>query len=167
MPIHWAIIKYGLHNFIFSKVQSFSNEADCLKAETYWIRYFKSRNENFGYNLTEGGEGSSGFKLSQESKDKISKANKGLKRTDLFKITRSNNMLGTKNHFYGKTHSEKVALKSSGENSKSSKLKSTQIVDIINLFENKTYNQTQLAQIYGVSQQHISRIINKLRRVRG
>lgn len=166
-PIHWAMMKYGLDNFDFSVIQTFRSEEECLGAEKYWIKYFSSFNRNFGYNLTIGGSGSSGFKLSQAAKNKISQANKGLKRTDLFKVTRSNNMLGPKNHFYGKIHSENTKLKYSGENSKSAKLSSKQITEIINLFENRTYNQRQLAEVYGVAQQHISRIVNKMCRVRG
>jgi group I intron endonuclease len=167
-PIHWAIKKYGLDNFIFSVIQKFTSEEECLKAETYWIRHFKSTNRKYGYNLAAAGMGSSGFQLSQKTKDKISRANKGLKRTESMKKFRSDNMLGSKNHFYGKTHSEEMKIKLSGENSKSAKLSSNQVNDIIYLFNNKIHSsQRQLSKMYCVSQQHISRIINRLRRARG
>lgn len=166
-PIHLAMKKYGLKNFIFSVIQTFEKEEECLRAEIYWIKYFNSIDRNLGYNLTEGGTGSSGFKLSEEAKIKISQANFGLKRTNEFKITRSQNMTGSRNHFYGKTHSEKTKLKYSGENSKSSKLSANQVNDIINLFTSKAYSQKQISKIYNVSQQHISRIVNKKCRVRG
>lgn len=167
MPIHHAMIKYGIDNFIFSVVQLFDSEKDCLKAEIYWIKYFNSTNRCFGYNLTEGGIGSSGFKLSQEAKDKISKANLGTKRTDLTRKIMSDKKKDSKNHFYGKVHAEETKMKTSGENSKSTKLTTQQVNDIINLISNNTYSQNQLAKIYAVSQQHISRIANKTRRARG
>ena len=46
-----------------------------------------------------------GIAVSDETKSKISNANKGKTRTNEFKIKLSEKMKGEKNHFYGKTHS--------------------------------------------------------------
>ena len=48
----------------------------CQK-ETEFINNFQSNNSQFGYNLTEGGDGTVGFKFSEESKQKMSKSRKG------------------------------------------------------------------------------------------
>lgn len=69
--IHRAISKYGIVNFTFTTIQSFKNEPDSLLAEKYWIKYFNSNTKNFGYNLTEGGEGCSGRVMSEATKQKI------------------------------------------------------------------------------------------------
>ena len=69
--IHKAIFKYGINSFVFSILQELSNEKDLDIAEMYWIKYFKSNDNKFGYNLTNGGEGCSGRKLSDETKNKI------------------------------------------------------------------------------------------------
>lgn len=70
--IHRAIKKYGADNFIFTSIQEFGTEREQDLAEKYWIRYFNSRNNKFGYNLTDGGEGCVGRIVSQPTKDKIS-----------------------------------------------------------------------------------------------
>lgn len=79
--IHRAIRKYGVNNFIFKVVQSFEIEADCFAAERYWVEYFNSNDENFGYNLTNGGEGASGWKVTEEVRQKIRDKATGRKHT--------------------------------------------------------------------------------------
>lgn len=89
--------------------------------EVYWIDYYDSYNN--GYNLTEGGCGNRGYKLSYETKKKISKSNKGKHRSDEtkkkisesskgkhlseeHKIKISESMKGKNAYWYGKHHSE-------------------------------------------------------------
>lgn len=75
-----SIKKYGLENFeleILIEGKFTKNELNQI--EIRFIELFKSNNQLFGYNLTEGGGGTKNFKCSQETKDKISKANKGKK----------------------------------------------------------------------------------------
>ena len=45
--------------------------------EKYLIAYYNATNPSFGYNVTSGGEGTSGFKHSAETKAKLSAAKKG------------------------------------------------------------------------------------------
>lgn len=59
-------------------------------------------------NFTEGGDGTTGYHLSEETKKKISKANKGKKRTLEERRLMSERAKGEKNGMYGKTHSDKV-----------------------------------------------------------
>ena len=66
--------------------------------EIFWISFFDSYNN--GYNLTPGGDGmSKGYKLSDETKHKMSEAKKG-----------------ENNPMYGKHHSEETLIKIRGEN---------------------------------------------------
>lgn len=69
--IHAAIAKHGVNNFIFKVIDEHCDEIDCFSAEEFWIDFFKSHDRNYGYNLTLGGEGSSGRIVSDETKDKI------------------------------------------------------------------------------------------------
>ena len=39
-----------------------------LEKEKYYISKYKTNNSEFGYNLTEGGDGIVGFKFSEEAK---------------------------------------------------------------------------------------------------
>lgn len=66
--------------------------------EIFWISFFDSYHN--GYNLTPGGDGmSKGYKLSDETKHKMSKAKKG-----------------ENNPMYGRHHSEETLIKFRGEN---------------------------------------------------
>lgn len=69
-----SIKKYGIENFTFEILEE-CEQSKCCERERYWIQYYDSM--NFGYNRTSGGERKSGFKLSLEARQKISKSNKG------------------------------------------------------------------------------------------
>jgi hypothetical protein len=45
--------------------------------EKILIKFHNTRNPNFGYNVTEGGDGISGFSMSEATKQKISDSKKG------------------------------------------------------------------------------------------
>ena len=86
--INAARAKYGIEAFDFEILK------ECEDEELdYWEMYFiKELNTKapYGYNLTDGGDGMSGFTVSSETKKKMCEAHKG-----------------KKNHMYGKHHSEK------------------------------------------------------------
>lgn len=74
VAINDAIKKYGIENFS-KEILEECNIYNWGEKERYWIKKLKTYNN--GYNLTIGGEGSIGLKLSNESKKKISESNKG------------------------------------------------------------------------------------------
>lgn len=67
-----SIQKYGRDNFTIIKIDEAYSLPELNEKETYWINFYNSTNKTIGYNLMSGGRNSS---HSQESKDKISKAN--------------------------------------------------------------------------------------------
>lgn len=80
---HWK--KYGKDNFEFLIIEE-CLEKDLNERETYWTKYYKSTDRNFGYNIKEAG---SNGHHSEETKRKISE-----------------NHTGINNPFYGKNHSK-------------------------------------------------------------
>ena len=77
-----AICKYSWESF--DKYVIWQCECDVLDSkwilnnrEKFFIKLFKSNMSKFGYNSTDGGEGSIGHKMTQESKIKMSKSKKG------------------------------------------------------------------------------------------
>lgn len=72
-----AIIKYGWKNFKHEVLYENLTEEQAKLLEISLIHYHKSNNNKFGYNLTNGGDGCKGRVTSEETKQKISKANKG------------------------------------------------------------------------------------------
>jgi group I intron endonuclease len=79
---HKALLKYGQDKFQWEIIDNAETEEELNKKEIYWINFYNSyiraKNSN-GYNMTIGGEGMSGYKHSDESKEKISKVKKGSK----------------------------------------------------------------------------------------
>lgn len=55
--LHNAIFKYGKENFIIEKIDETNNEEIINQLEQYWINFYNSNNREYGYNLTNGGEG--------------------------------------------------------------------------------------------------------------
>lgn len=73
---HKAVAKYGLKGFNYFTIEQWYDEKDCLEAEQFWIQYLNTRNSNLGYNLTNGGDGSSGYKHTPEAIAKMKIINK-------------------------------------------------------------------------------------------
>jgi group I intron endonuclease len=96
--IHRAIKKYGIDNFDINVFAIFDSEKEALLSEMYWIQYLKKQGIVL-YNLTDGGDGVSGFKHSDETKKHWSE-------------TRTGKMTGAKHPLYGKPRPEDVKNKS-------------------------------------------------------
>lgn len=74
-PIHIAIRTYGENNFTFSIIEIIE-EKDYSKIanerEKYWIKFFNTYENSNHYNLTPGGDGGKGHKLTKQQKENIS-----------------------------------------------------------------------------------------------
>lgn len=77
MVICKAIKKYGKKNFKIEQIDQANNQRELDEKEVFWIAKLNTFKK--GYNSTLGGNGRSGYKLSEETKQKISKAHKGKK----------------------------------------------------------------------------------------
>jgi group I intron endonuclease len=75
-PIGMAIRKYGMESFEISILDEASSQDSLNEKEVFWIKKLKSKSQR-GYNSTDGGEGSSGFKASNKTRKKISIATRG------------------------------------------------------------------------------------------
>lgn len=75
-PIHAAIKKYE-NDIEFCVIQDVLLESDANICEKYWIYYFKSNDPKFGYNLTAGGDGTSGRIISEKTRSKMRNAQLG------------------------------------------------------------------------------------------
>lgn len=58
-----AIQKYGWDNFEHTILECGLNENEVDERERFWIKYFNSTNENYGYNLSDGGNAEHSFNL--------------------------------------------------------------------------------------------------------
>ena len=69
-----AILKYGWNNFSHVILYSNLSEKEACEKEKELIKIYDSKNN--GYNLTDGGEGTSGYHHTEETKEKISSSRK-------------------------------------------------------------------------------------------
>lgn len=87
-----AIQKYGWDNFTHEIIYSNLSESEAKEKEIELILAYNTRNKDFGYNITPGGEGYSGEDNpwtgrhhTDEAKAKMSKARKGIPKSEEFK----------------------------------------------------------------------------------
>lgn len=70
-----AIKKYGKNNFKKAIIEECDNHDILCEREIYWINELDSKNLNIGYNISDGGSGGClGCKISDETKNKLTKA---------------------------------------------------------------------------------------------
>ncbi len=117
---HKAIRKYGKENFKIETVCGCIGSAERLKElEIIFIAKYKANVYGVGYNMTDGGEGTTGLKLSEETKRKIGEAGKGNKYNLGKKLSEETKRKMSKAarfrspNFLGKQHTEKSKKKMS------------------------------------------------------
>lgn len=99
-----AIKKYGWENFKHEVLFEGLSKEEAAQKEIELIKSYKSNNENYGYNLSSGGEsGSKGYKYTKEQREHLSELRKG-----------------ENNYMYGKHHTketiEKIRISKRKEN---------------------------------------------------
>jgi len=118
-----AIKLYGKENFIKETIEVCETIEILNIREIFWIEFYQSTNKKIGYNLAKGGTGgktrevpwNKGKKLkplTEETKQKLSKANKGRKYSKELKDKMSKSMKGIKK---SKEHREKLSKANLGK----------------------------------------------------
>lgn len=82
--VYAAINKYGWDNITSKILQTGLTKTKAIEYEKFYISKYKSNKPEYGYNLTEGGEGHSGYSPSLESRQKNRLSNIGQKRSKSF-----------------------------------------------------------------------------------
>jgi len=103
--IHKALRKYGIDCFSWDIIYQSLDRNHCLNVmENYFIQIYDSYNN--GYNMTLGGDGTLGIKVSQKTRNKLRKANTGRIVTEQTKQKISNTI---KNHIVTEQTRQKIA----------------------------------------------------------
>lgn len=128
---------YGEDNFQFSIIEEYdSYDINLLnERETYWTKYYKSDNREFGYNVREPGSRGNN---SKETKKLIGDANRGKKRTSEAK--------------------DKIRKANIGEKSNSAKLNNFTVLEIVDCIKLNQYTNRQLAIKFNISLSTIKNI---------
>lgn len=69
--LHNALRKYGKENFTIELIDFCNSWEELTEKEKYYIAQYKSTEDEFGYNLTEGGDGTIGRIVTDETREKI------------------------------------------------------------------------------------------------
>lgn len=147
--IHAAIVKYGIYNFYFEIIKELETESESFDFEMKTILELKE-NKIPNYNLSDGGEGNSGWHHTDEAKKKMSIARRGKKFTTEHKLALSMAQSGELHSQYGKHQS--IEWK---ENK--GKLTAIEIAIIKKLLQEGIAGR-KLAKLYNVSEATISLI---------
>lgn len=119
--LHHALLKYGVENFSIEEIEHTND----VSRETYWINHYNTRTH--GYNLTAGGDGTSGYKFDETQKKIISERVKELHKSGKIgmhgkkhsietrqKIKDAHTKIakyGPENHSYGRKHTDETKRK--------------------------------------------------------
>jgi len=114
VKFHNAIRKYGQTSFVVSTLTLVLTKEQSCEAEKYWISFFKSNIDEFGYNMTLGGEGTEGFHqtFSDETKRRMSLAHSGKKFSEEHKqriaVSNRGKHREQLSMFWGRPHTEET-----------------------------------------------------------
>lgn len=134
-----AILKYGWESIKHDVIAENLSLEEANQMEIDLIRQYKSNDKRYGYNVASGGEGSPGFKQTDEAKEKISKAHKGEHKSEDHK-----EKLRLAN--IGKHHTEETRQKIS-ESHKGRKLNQNQRETLMRYNRNKVLSAETRAKI--------------------
>ena len=165
-----AIDKYGWNNFNHFVLFEHLSKEDACQKERELIEQYKTMNNNYGYNLCEGGNLTLGYHHTEKSKEKMSTARKGM-------------YIGEKNPMYGKSgifapmygkhlteeHKRKISEAKKG-NKKPYQEKLGKKIDQYDINGNfiKTWNSISCAeQELNLKGTHISRVCRGKRKTTG
>lgn len=112
-----AIQKYGWENFIWTVLEKCDNRDELNAAEIRWIASLNCKSPN-GYNSTEGGAGTIGRIVSQETRKKLSDIHKGTKLSADTRRKISIAAMGNKNflgHKLSDEHRQKLSASRKGK----------------------------------------------------
>lgn len=146
-----AIRKYGEDSFIVEEIDKADSIEELRIKEIFYIKFYNSTDRSIGYNLTDGGEGNKGLKMSESTKNKIRQKAIGRKVSQDTKIKMSKSRLN------------KVDLSISIKNCRLYNLKVSKKIEKLNINKEviKIYNSiSELAKEEKLNRSGISTYLN-------
>lgn len=163
MLIYRSIKKYGWDAHTFEVIDNFkATTGQCASKEMFWIRTYMSNYKKYpeqkGMNLTDGGEGTLGYKMTEERKKQIGDFHRGKQHLLGFKMSKET-LEKRRNSVLGKPlNPEKVKVRTA----KMIAVIGREIIQY-DIYSNKIAEYPTIAMAIsksGVSKTHIHRILN-------
>jgi group I intron endonuclease len=149
--VHCAIAKYGYDKFVFKVIEELETKEQANEREAMWIKSLKENSYQI-YNETDGGDGVTGTKWTEDRKQRMSKLNSG-EGNPMYGVQ----LFGETNGNYGKEmkiHVKEALLKVRA------KITKEQVSEINEMFKSGKYKQSELCKMFNLSAAQISRIVN-------
>lgn len=171
--IHFAIKELGHDNFTLEVFEKLDNYYNACERELYWINFYHSDEDEFGYNDKVGAQEVT--ILSEKDRKRLSLRMSGDKnpmygktQSEQVKKQLSDQFSGEGNPFYGKIHSEEtkklIGLSSkgraAGENNPHAKLTVEIVSQMRDDWKTGTYTKVALSKKYNVTAVTIGNIIS-------
>ena len=155
----WDI--FGEDNFQFSIIEQCVQDNDVLSAkEIYYIEFYNSNNSDFGYNMTNGGDGTFGLKLSEAQRKAASERvsgdknpHYGTKKSENLKHQISEKLKGRISPMLNKHQSEsaKQQISAALKGEKSPRCRAVYCLELNETF----WGATEASKKYGISRTNI------------
>ena len=185
-PIDLAILKYGKENFTYQIITELPADWNVIgQHEKYWIKFYNTLKNPNHYNLTEGGEGISGWKHTLQAREKMSKNhadyskenhpnwNKPMSDEQKRKISQSRiGKYGGENHpMWGEKHTTETKRKMSenhadfnGDKNPNYRHDVPSAQELLEEYESSDITERGLAKKYNCSRGLINKRLNKVRK---
>lgn len=150
-----AIKKYGWDNFHHVVLFEGLTRSEAIAMECYLIEKWKTNNKEFGYNMTTGGDGTSGYYPSEETRRKLSNARK---RENLSAETLARRSAGLKGRKFSDEHKRKI-----GDGNSKQVLMLSMSGDVLRTFKSARNAELELH----ISHTHISQCCHGKRKSSG
>jgi len=164
-----SLSKYSLENHTIEILEEFvGNQVEANLREIYWIDFYKCNYSKYkeynGMNLTDGGYGTSGYRFTEEDKEKMSKSHIGIKHSVEWVRKSADARKGMKMSDEARANMSKAGrgnpkINLRGEKNGMSKLTEKIILEIINRYNNGE-NIKELSIAFNISNSHLSCIIS-------
>jgi hypothetical protein len=156
---------YDLTQFIVMAAQGITKQ-EAIHLEKLFIAQLGRRSNGTGclVNLTEGGEGTVGFPITDAFREKISKIHKGRKASPETKEKLKLSKLGDKNPSFGKLPSDEQRLKQHLATKGKINIKSISLIDPDGNKHETLQGVTLFCEIHGLSQRNVSAMFRGIRK---
>lgn len=163
--LYSSVIKYGFDNHVFEIIELHPVDIDA--SEIYWIEYYKSNKHRYpdcnGLNLSDGGPTNKGRRCIVSDNVREMRRKQALSSNGVATYYKNNpqELIGEKNPFYGKKHTEETRLKMKQNRTNSCGIKHFRSKPVIDTATGFVYeNAVECSNLTGINYSTLRSMLN-------